>query len=170
MKMSKDQLKRLTQLLPPGRLLDEVMTGRFEALETLTELTKPLVMICPKLPAYLDPLNDELPEEVEHPPPVPTSESNLPHVERLLDWASNLSEQRRVLDEPVKFLEAPLRPVQVERISDYAARQLRTIISARIHTDAGGHGIFTPEWWQDRKDDALAALAALRDALEGSQE
>ena len=92
-----------------------------------------------------------------------------PHVERLLNWASNLSEQKRVLHAPVKFLEAPLTPVQVELVSDYAARQLRTIISARIHTDAGGWDNFTPEWWQDRKDDALAALAALRDALEGSQ-
>ena len=93
-----------------------------------------------------------------------------PHVGPLLNWASNLSEQKRVLHAPVKFLEAPLRPVQVEHVSDYAARQLRTIISARIHTDAGGWDNFTPEWWQDRKDDALAALAALRDALEGSQE
>ena len=92
-----------------------------------------------------------------------------PHVERLLDWALNLSEQKRVLHAPVKFLEAPLTPVQVELVSDYAARQLRTIISARIHTNAGGWDNFTPEWWQDRKGDALAALAALRDALEGSQ-
>jgi hypothetical protein len=83
----------------------------------------------------------------------------------LLAWASNLSSQKIILEEPIFFLEAEMRPVQVFNISSYAARQLTAIASSRLWQPEGGWSTFTSEWWQEREKDAVNALANMRQAL-----
>ncbi len=83
----------------------------------------------------------------------------------LLSWASELAEQDSVLSEPVQFVEAPLRTISTGRVSWYAAQYLRTITFARQERQLGGWGRWTPTWWKQREQEALGALAALRDAL-----
>ena len=88
----------------------------------------------------------------------------------LLNWASELSQRDLVLQTPVQFIEAPLRLVTTDRVSEYACRYLCVIASARIHRGSGGWGLFTPDWWKERKAESLEALAALREAMKAAPE
>jgi hypothetical protein len=83
----------------------------------------------------------------------------------LLAWAAQLAEENTVLDRPVEFVEAPLRVITTTRVSHYAAQYLKTISRARLEQPAGGWGIFTPQWWREREEEALGALASLRQAM-----
>lgn len=83
----------------------------------------------------------------------------------LLAWASELAGQEIVLPEEVRFVEAPLRTVATRRVSWYATQYLRTIASARLSQDTGGWGKWTSEWWRERQEEALGALASLKEAL-----
>ena len=83
----------------------------------------------------------------------------------LLAWAAGLAEQETVLPEPVHFRESPLRPVWVTHVSRYACDQLRALASARVGKESGGWSYFTPEWWEVREQDALSALASLKQAM-----
>lgn len=87
----------------------------------------------------------------------------------LLAWATGLSEQELVLDEPVNFVEAPLRSVATSKASWYAAHYLKTISYSRLQQQSGGWHLWTPEWWKEREQEALGALAALKQALETQQ-
>lgn len=86
----------------------------------------------------------------------------------LLAWASELGEQDIVLERPTSFVEKPRVPVQVQEVSKYARRHLRTIASAHIYEVSGGWGHFDATWWHQRKQEALDALVALREALNRS--
>ena len=83
----------------------------------------------------------------------------------LLAWACQLAEQGSVLQDPVHFIEQPLRGITTDRVSYYATVYLREISSAHIHRRIGGWGHFTPEWWSEREREALGALEALREAI-----
>ena len=80
-------------------------------------------------------------------------------------WAAELSEQGIVLSMPVEYVEAPLRTVTTERVSWYAAHYLRTITFARSQQEWGSWGVWTPEWWREREQEALGTLKSLREAL-----
>lgn len=87
---------------------------------------------------------------------------------RLLAWASELAEQEIVLAEPVSFIETSLRTIITERISEKATHYLRVIHYARLQRRTGGMGRFLPPWWREREEEAIGALAALREAVEVS--
>lgn len=99
-------------------------------------------------------------------------EARLADLERqhLLGWASELSEQQLEVEEPVEFVERPLVPVYVRKLSAYAARHLWTINLARQNQVTGGWHPWTAEWWQERESEALGALHALREAMEGTHD
>ncbi|MBI4337353.1 MAG: hypothetical protein HY683_05945 [Chloroflexi bacterium] len=90
----------------------------------------------------------------------------------LLAWASELAERDLVLSLPISYVEAPLRTVTTTRVSWYAAHYLKTIASARLYREYPKlcWGQWTPPWWQGREEDALGALAALREALSDQDE
>jgi len=88
----------------------------------------------------------------------------------LLAWASELAEQDLVLEKPVSFVEAPRRTLTTERVSEKAARYLRVISYACLQQRTRGMGRFKPPWWKEREEEALGALSALREAMEGQQE
>ena len=87
--------------------------------------------------------------------------------QQLLGWASEISEDDIVLLDPVRFNETPLRPLAVTEVSKYALRQLKLITRSRIQQQTGGLGRFTPEWWRVQEEEALSALASLKEAMEG---
>ncbi len=89
----------------------------------------------------------------------------------LLAWASELAEKDLVLSSPVTYIEAPLRKVTTKRISWYAAHYLKTIAAAWFYRQYPHlcWGQWTPEWWHEREEEALGALAALCRVLEESQ-
>ena len=84
----------------------------------------------------------------------------------LLAWAAQLAERGLVLDEPIPFHEAPLRPVRITHVSRYAGGRIRTVLSARVNQDTEGWSYFTPAWWMRQEREALIALSALRCAME----
>ncbi|MDA1129634.1 MAG: hypothetical protein O2913_13210 [Chloroflexi bacterium] len=86
--------------------------------------------------------------------------------EKLLAWASMVSEDEVILQDPVRFHETPLRPVAVTEISQYALRQLKLISRSRIEQDTGGMGRFGLDWWRLQEEEALSALASLKEAME----
>ena len=94
-------------------------------------------------------------------------EESLANLERrtLLAWAAQLAEQDVVLTSTVSYVEAPMRTITTERVSWYATHYLRTIAHARLQQQTGGWRPWTPEWWREREEEALGALAALRVAL-----
>lgn len=86
-------------------------------------------------------------------------------------WASELAKQNLKMSIPIEYVEAPLRRVTTDRVFYHTARYLTTIASARFYV---AHpelcwGQWTPAWWQERGKEAKGALAALQDALQGSQ-
>ena len=87
-------------------------------------------------------------------------------IEELLAWATGLSDRDIVLDDKVAYVEAPLCTVTTSRISFYARTYLRTIAASRVCQTTGIWRPPTPEWWQERETEAVAALIALREALE----
>lgn len=89
-----------------------------------------------------------------------------PDAEGLLAWAAQLAERALVLEEPIPFHEAPLRPVCITHVSRYAGERIRTVLSARVNQDTEGWSYFTPVWWKRQESEALVALSALRCAME----
>ena len=87
-------------------------------------------------------------------------------MEEILGWAWELAESDVVLEAPVTYVETPLRRLTTVRVSEHAARHLRTIGLARVHEEAGGWSPWTSDWWQSRTEDAVRALRSLRTALE----
>ena len=87
----------------------------------------------------------------------------------LLAWALELSEQDLVLSDQVSYAEVPRRAVTTERVSWYAAHYLKTIVLARHHQQHPGlcWGQWTPSWWHEREMEAVSALTALREAIQG---
>jgi hypothetical protein len=83
----------------------------------------------------------------------------------LLAWATGLAEEGLVLGRPIRFVETPLRVITTTRISYYAAEYLKTISRARMEQPSGGWGMFTSSWWSKQEEDAMAALASLKEAL-----
>ena len=82
----------------------------------------------------------------------------------LLAWAAELAEQELVLPDPVSHAERPFRAITTQRVSECATIYLREISPGHTYRRTGCWGHFTPEWWWDREQEALGALAALREA------
>jgi hypothetical protein len=107
----------------------------------------------------------------EHKPEVLRYLSNLAdtqgpeHISALLSWASELAEKDIKLNSPIGFVETSLRVITTTRVSHYATEYLKTISRARLEQPSGGWGIFTPQWWKEREEEALGALASLRQAM-----
>ena len=96
----------------------------------------------------------------------------LSHVEiaDLMAWAWELSEQYLDLTNPVRYLEAAERTITTERVSWYATHYLRNIAYARLNQKHLGWSPWTSLWWQEREEEALNALGALRAAIIGLDE
>ena len=81
----------------------------------------------------------------------------------LLDWARDIANREVVLRSPVRFCQSRLVPLTVTAVGHYAARFLTTIAMRR---SGPRFGFYTDEWYDDRARDAVAALIALRAAME----
>lgn len=107
--------------------------------------------------------------EVGHSEPecsdLPAKSKGSEYMTSLLSWASELAEQDLVLSHPVSYIEAPLRIINTQRVSFCAARHLKTIAFAKLNMKDGDWGYWTSDWWRDRINESLSALAALREAL-----
>jgi hypothetical protein len=71
-----------------------------------------------------------------------------------------------VLQQPVQFLETPLRPYSTTEVGRYCREKLRFLALARSNRATGGWGRFTPDWWREMEAEALQALSALKTATE----
>ena len=96
-------------------------------------------------------------------------EESLAHLERqdILSWASKVSEEDLVLAEGVTFVEEPLRPVTVTKVSQYVGDRLRFIVHAHFQQRTGGIGRWLPPWWEEREKACIGALTSLRTAMTG---
>ena len=96
-------------------------------------------------------------------------EESLADLERqeILAWASEVCEQDIVLAEGVTFIEEPLCPVTVTKVSQYVGDRLRFIIHAHFQQRTGGMGRWLPSWWKEREKACIGALISLRSAMTG---
>ena len=99
-------------------------------------------------------------------------EESLADLERqeILSWASEVCEQDIVLAEGVTFVEEPLRPVTITKVSQYVGDRLRFIIHAHFQQRTGGMGRWLPPWWKEREEASIGALISLRGAMTGRGE
>ena len=99
-------------------------------------------------------------------------EESLADMERqeILSWASEVCEQDMVLAEGVTFVEEPLCPVTITKVSQYVADRLRFIIHAHFQRHTGGMGTWLPSWWKEREKASISALFSLRSAMTGHGE
>ena len=99
-------------------------------------------------------------------------EEALAELERqeILAWASEICEQDIVLADGVAFVEEPLRPVTVTKVSQYVADRLRFIIHAHFQQRTGDMGRWLPPWWKEREEASIGALFSLRSAMTGPGE
>ena len=99
-------------------------------------------------------------------------EESLADLERqeILAWASEICEQDIVLTDGVDFVEEPLRPVTITKVSQYVADRLRFIIHAHFQQSTGGMGRWLPSWWKEREEASIGALISLRGAMTGRGE
>ena len=99
-------------------------------------------------------------------------EESLADLERqeILSWASEVCEQDIVLAEGLAFVEEPLRPVTIAKVSQYVGGRLRFIIHAHFQQRTGGMGRWLPPWWKEREEDSIGALFSLRSAMTGPGE
>jgi hypothetical protein len=88
----------------------------------------------------------------------------------VLAWASEVCEQDLVLVEGVPFVEEPLRPVNITKVSQYVGDRLRFIIHAHFQQRTGGMGRWLPSWWKEREKACIGALISLRSAMTGPGE
>ena len=101
-----------------------------------------------------------------------TWEESLADLERqeILSWASEVCGQDIVSAEGVTFIEEPLRPVTVTKVSQYVGDHMRFIIYAHLQQDTGGIGRWLPPWWKEREKACVGALFSLRSAMCGPGE
>ncbi|MCL0099933.1 hypothetical protein M1O55_03580 [Dehalococcoidia bacterium] len=99
-------------------------------------------------------------------------EESLADLERqeILSWASEVCEQNLVLPGGVTFVEEPLRPVTMTKVSQYVADRLRFIIHAHFQQSTGGMERWLPSWWREREEASIGALISLRSAMTGPGE
>lgn len=88
----------------------------------------------------------------------------------LLAWAAELAEGDLELDEPVRFVESPLRVVTTKGVSRYVRKVLRTLSYTKANEATGGWEGRPPGWWIERTKESVVALAALREAVSSAQE
>ena len=84
----------------------------------------------------------------------------------LLGWASQFAQQDIVLEVPVTFVEAPLRRLTTAEVSSCVGKYLRIITRAQINQANGSWHPWTTEWWKGREEEAITALASLKQAIE----
>lgn len=84
----------------------------------------------------------------------------------LLAWAAGLAEQNTVLSSPVRYVEAKSRVVATRRPSWYAVHYLNIMTHGRLQRTLAGWGRANSVWWQEREDEAMQALTALKGAME----
>ena len=94
-------------------------------------------------------------------------EESLADLERqeILSWASQVCEEDLVLVEGLTFVEEPLRPVTVTKVSQYVGDRLRFIVHAHFQQRTGGIGRWSPSWWKEREEASIGALFSLRNAM-----
>ena len=94
-------------------------------------------------------------------------EESLADLERqeILPWASEVSEQDIVLVEGVTFVEEPLRPVTITKVSQYVGDRMRFIVHAHFQQGTGGIGRWLPPWWKEREKACIGALLSPRSAM-----
>ena len=64
-----------------------------------------------------------------------------------------------VLTKPVHYVEAALRTVTTVRVSWYTTpTYLATISHAQFEQQYGGFGNWTPQWWGEREQEAIARV------------
>ena len=99
-------------------------------------------------------------------------EEALSHLERqeILAWASEICEQDIVLADGVAFVEEPLRPVTITKVSQYVGDRLRFIVHAHFQQRTEGMGRWLPSWWKEREEACIGALISLRSAMTGLDE
>ena len=99
-------------------------------------------------------------------------EESLADLERqeILSWTSEVCEQDIVLAEGLAFVEEPLRPVTIAKVSQYVGGRLRFIIHAHFQQRTGGMGRWLPPWWKEREEASIGALFSLRNAMTGPGE
>ena len=90
--------------------------------------------------------------------------------QEILSWASEVCEQDLVLVEGLAFVEEPLRPVTIAKVSQYVGDRLRFIIHAYFQQRTGGMGRWLPSWWKEREKACIGALISLRSAMCGPGE
>ena len=90
--------------------------------------------------------------------------------QEILAWASEICEQDIVLAEGVPFVEEPLRPVNITKVSQYVGDRLRFIVHAHFQQRTGGMGRWLPSWWKEREKACIGALISLRSAMCGPGE
>ena len=88
----------------------------------------------------------------------------------LLVWAKDIALEGLTLPTPITFKESPPVSVTTDRVSFYAAKYLTTIVTARTAQETGGWGQFAATWHRGCEREALAALQALRDAIDTAEE
>ena len=88
----------------------------------------------------------------------------------LLAWAAGAAEAGLTLQEPILFLETPLRPYTTTEVGRYCRDRLRFLSMAQSNRVTGGWGRFPPEWWTEMESKGIAALAALKSATDEATE
>lgn len=88
----------------------------------------------------------------------------------LLAWAAGAAEAGLTLEEPILFLETPLRPYTTAEVGLYCRDRLKFLSLARSNRKTGGWGRFPPEWWKNMESKAIAALSALKSATDEATE
>ena len=88
----------------------------------------------------------------------------------LLAWAAELAEGDLQLDEPVRFVEAPLRVVATSEVSGYIRKVLRTLSYTRANEATGGYDYWPKAWWTAQTAELIDGLRALREAIADRQD
>ena len=89
-------------------------------------------------------------------------------VEELLKWAEGLARARTILKTPVRYQEAPLRPVTVTEVGRTAHGCLAAVTMGRYWNGQSEYGAspwHPREYWDRMEADALHELETMRDAV-----
>ena len=87
---------------------------------------------------------------------------------RLLAWATELADSDLTLSESMTFEEARSRTMTTYHPSWCAGNYLTAVAYAEVQQHWPPHQGLPPEWWKQRGEEAIAALAGLKVALEDS--
>ena len=104
------------------------------------------------------------------PPANALARANQGETANLLAWAAGAAEAGLTLQEPILFLETPLRLYTTTEVGRYCRDRLKFLSMAQSNRVTGGWGRFPQEWWTEMESEAIAALAALKSATDEATE